>query len=198
MTQHKISDLLCPVCGAPVLLTDAGLGVVATCTKTRHTDVEWREAAFRLQGVLLRAARTARRPATRMTRAVLFQNLGEARARIRQLEQFIRNVRDNYDCDSDGHKYNTGCRVCEAKALLENPASAGQDADTLLAQIRPFLANKMRGVQLDIKFCFDGFILTTRDGSWLQTGGETLADAARQLLDLLLKRRAQTTEPDHV
>ena len=32
---------------------------------------------------------------------------------------FIKNVSDNYDCDESGHKYNTGCRCCEAKKILE-------------------------------------------------------------------------------
>ena len=37
-----------------------------------------------------------------------------------KLRKFAMNIRDNYDCDKDGHKYNTYCRSCEAKSLLEN------------------------------------------------------------------------------
>ena len=39
--------------------------------------------------------------------------------RVAALEQFAESCRDNYDCDSDGHRYNTGCRSCEAKELLK-------------------------------------------------------------------------------
>lgn len=39
-------------------------------------------------------------------------------ARIKDLESFVLSVRDNYDCDEDGHKYDTGCRCCEADGLL--------------------------------------------------------------------------------
>ena len=38
---------------------------------------------------------------------------------IGRMEIFIRNIAENYDCDEDGHKHNTGCRVCEARALLD-------------------------------------------------------------------------------
>ena len=53
-------------------------------------------------------------------------NLSEANARIAHLQaerdrlrDFIRNVADNYDCDEDAHTYNTGCRVCDARAILD-------------------------------------------------------------------------------
>lgn len=42
-------------------------------------------------------------------------------ARIAKLENFVRDVRDNYDCDDDGHKYNTGCRCCAARQLMGDP-----------------------------------------------------------------------------
>lgn len=29
------------------------------------------------------------------------------------------DVRDSWDCDEDGHKYNTGCRKCDADNLLK-------------------------------------------------------------------------------
>ncbi len=38
----------------------------------------------------------------------------------KRLEEFVRNIRDDYDCDSDAHRYNTGCRVCEADKVLES------------------------------------------------------------------------------
>jgi hypothetical protein len=33
---------------------------------------------------------------------------------------FIKNIRDNYDCDQDAHKYQCGCgcRCCEAAKIL--------------------------------------------------------------------------------
>ena len=40
-------------------------------------------------------------------------------ALIKEIRLFCKDVADNYDCDSDGHKYNTGCRSCNAKAVLE-------------------------------------------------------------------------------
>lgn len=39
---------------------------------------------------------------------------------VREFEEiinFIRNLDSNYDCDSDGHRYNTGCRTCQAAEL---------------------------------------------------------------------------------
>lgn len=41
------------------------------------------------------------------------------RARVAELEAFARDVRDNWDCDSDGHRYDTGCRCCKAGKVLE-------------------------------------------------------------------------------
>jgi hypothetical protein len=38
---------------------------------------------------------------------------------IKEMRSFCKDVADNYDCDSDGHKYNTGCRSCNAKSILE-------------------------------------------------------------------------------
>lgn len=40
------------------------------------------------------------------------------RLRIAALEAFARDVGNNYDCDSDAHKYGTRCRSCEAKKIL--------------------------------------------------------------------------------
>ncbi len=39
-------------------------------------------------------------------------------ARINKMEKFIKNIGEDYDCDMDGHRYNTGCRKCEARDLL--------------------------------------------------------------------------------
>lgn len=38
-------------------------------------------------------------------------------AMLREANKWIRNVDKNFDCDRDGHRYNTYCRKCEAKAL---------------------------------------------------------------------------------
>ena len=40
-----------------------------------------------------------------------------AEARVAALEDFVRDVRDNYDCDRDAHTHNTRCRACEAWKL---------------------------------------------------------------------------------
>ncbi len=49
----------------------------------------------------------------------------EAERRVEELEkantrltEFVRDCRDNWDCDKDGHRYNTGCRCCEAETIL--------------------------------------------------------------------------------
>lgn len=34
-----------------------------------------------------------------------------------ELKSFVLDVRDNWDCDLDAHKYGTTCRSCEAKRL---------------------------------------------------------------------------------
>lgn len=39
-----------------------------------------------------------------------------------RLYHFARDCRDNWDCDSDAHKYRTLCRACEAKAAMEGIA----------------------------------------------------------------------------
>ena len=38
--------------------------------------------------------------------------------RVKLLEAFAVDIRDNYDCDSDAHKYGTPCRCCEAEYVL--------------------------------------------------------------------------------
>ena len=35
-----------------------------------------------------------------------------------RLAEALRDIRDNYDCDSDAHKYGTGCQCCIARAAL--------------------------------------------------------------------------------
>lgn len=38
---------------------------------------------------------------------------------IKHLREFARDCAENWDCDTDGHKYNTGCRCCEAELLKQ-------------------------------------------------------------------------------
>lgn len=62
-----------------------------------------------------------------------FRHLGEMiekNEEIESLQEFVRDCRDNWDCDEDAHRYNTPCRSCEAKKLL------GMNA-LKLATIRP-------------------------------------------------------------
>lgn len=40
-------------------------------------------------------------------------------AELTRLREFARYCRDNYDCDSDSHKYDTRCRACEAAKVLD-------------------------------------------------------------------------------
>lgn len=42
-------------------------------------------------------------------------------ARISELEYFVQEIRDGFDCDEDAHKYGTFCRCCEATKLLNDP-----------------------------------------------------------------------------
>lgn len=44
--------------------------------------------------------------------------LSHALARIKELEAFVRDIRDNWDCDEDGHKYDIACRCCMAEDLI--------------------------------------------------------------------------------
>ena len=37
---------------------------------------------------------------------------------IKELLSFVNDVAHNFDCDEDGHKYQTGCRACNANELL--------------------------------------------------------------------------------
>ncbi len=41
----------------------------------------------------------------------------KAEARAAELESFVADVADNYDCDEDAHRYGTQCRKCKAAAL---------------------------------------------------------------------------------
>ena len=34
------------------------------------------------------------------------------------VKSFIDDIASNWDCDSDGHKYGTGCRMCAAHELM--------------------------------------------------------------------------------
>ena len=43
----------------------------------------------------------------------------ELRARIAELESFVRDVRDDWDCDTGANEaHHSHCRACEAKRLL--------------------------------------------------------------------------------
>ena len=46
--------------------------------------------------------------------------LNSLAGRLAKMEDFIRSVRDNFDCDADAHKYGTMCRACEAARLSPN------------------------------------------------------------------------------
>lgn len=41
-----------------------------------------------------------------------------AEARAKRAEDFVRNCRDNFDCDDDAHRYSTTCRACDAGKVL--------------------------------------------------------------------------------
>ena len=39
--------------------------------------------------------------------------------KVEEMETFISKVYNDFDCDSDAHRYNTTCRCCEAKKILD-------------------------------------------------------------------------------
>jgi len=39
--------------------------------------------------------------------------------RVDELERFLVNLVNNYDCDSDAHKHGTPCRCGDARKLME-------------------------------------------------------------------------------
>jgi hypothetical protein len=45
-------------------------------------------------------------------------------ARVRTLEEALREVRDNWDCDEDAHKHGTRCRCCVARSALAGEGKA--------------------------------------------------------------------------
>ena len=45
---------------------------------------------------------------------------GKAERRVAKLEEFARDMAENWDCDDDAHKYGTRCRACAALEIL-NP-----------------------------------------------------------------------------
>lgn len=51
--------------------------------------------------------------------------------RLQRAEAFAYDVRDNYDCDPDAHKYGTTCRCCEAAKVLEKAGSYQPEAGCL-------------------------------------------------------------------
>jgi len=51
-------------------------------------------------------------------RNLLMEENDALRARITELEDFVRDTAENYDCDKDAHTHGTRCRTCEATKLL--------------------------------------------------------------------------------
>lgn len=60
-----------------------------------------------------------------MVLSTLTAELDDAKPQIHDLMEFARDVADNWDCDSDAHKYGTPCRACQAKGLREKYADGG-------------------------------------------------------------------------
>lgn len=48
--------------------------------------------------------------------------LAERDAKLMELQRFVLNIRDGWDCDEDAHRHRTLCRCCEAEKLV-GPAS---------------------------------------------------------------------------
>ena len=86
---------------------------------TTAIEVNMSIAGLRTAGGALRDEPYERLPALAGELLIAAMRLEEMHARIKQLEEFVRDVATNYDCDADGHRYNTGCRCCEAEGLLK-------------------------------------------------------------------------------
>lgn len=54
-------------------------------------------------------------------------DLEKLRVLLREARETLRDFAENYDCDSDAHRYGTTCRACDAKAVK-------QRIDDVLAQ----------------------------------------------------------------
>jgi len=57
-----------------------------------------------------------------MVLSALKAELDAAELQIHDLMEFVRDIADDWDCDSDSHKYGTACRACQAKALRKKYA----------------------------------------------------------------------------
>ena len=49
--------------------------------------------------------------------------ISNLRDRVDELEEFVMDCRDNWDCDEDAHTHGTRCRVCEAEKLVRKSES---------------------------------------------------------------------------
>lgn len=47
--------------------------------------------------------------------------------KVKMLEDELKDIRDNWDCDKDAHRYNTCCRCCYAKKVLEESQLTKED-----------------------------------------------------------------------
>lgn len=49
--------------------------------------------------------------------------------RLRDMQRVLEALRDDWDCDTDAHKYNTSCRCCLASRVLDgrDPWAYGND-----------------------------------------------------------------------
>ena len=43
---------------------------------------------------------------------------------IKKKDEALRDIANNFDCDSDAHKYRTSCRCCEAKKAISIPVDS--------------------------------------------------------------------------
>jgi hypothetical protein len=50
--------------------------------------------------------------------------LADCQLRVKDLEEFVRDINSNHDHDEDAHRYKTLCYVCEAEKLLPKKEGA--------------------------------------------------------------------------
>jgi hypothetical protein len=84
----------------------------------------------RLRGVV-----EALNPELDYWRRLAVRREADNRALAKDFRDAMLDLADDWDCDSDGHRYNTGCRKCKAKIMIQkwvmwptlpSPAEAGE------------------------------------------------------------------------
>ena len=94
-----------------------GRGSRPPCDEDRIEAADAIAALVKREAELERAVRMAFDDARIATASCEAENAA-LQARVKRLEDALRDIHDNYDCDEAAHRYNTRCRCCVAEAAL--------------------------------------------------------------------------------